>query len=125
MSEQTFDFEETKIICMGREQHRCLKCGLYLRAGQWPGYSCHHRANRRTADPQWRHSPANCVELCGTGTTGCHGWAHQHPEEANRLGYHLTWGQDPHTTPILDWRGRWLLLDDEGQYETTSKPKGQ
>ena len=116
------DFERAKPLVMGRQDHRCLRCGVWLRDGQWPGYAVHHRMNRRRADPEWRHSPANLVALCGTDNAiGCHGWVHRHPEEANRLGLYLRTGQDPRTTPVIDWRGRTLLLDDQGDYTTTTE----
>lgn len=30
--------------------------------------------------------PENLLALCGSGTTGCHGWLHAHPEEARKMG---------------------------------------
>lgn len=61
-----------------------------------------------------RHSPANIVELCGSGTTGCHGWVHQHVEEAERLGLIVPFGADPRDVPVFDWEGRWMLLNMDG-----------
>lgn len=61
-----------------------------------------------------RHSPANIVELCGSGTTGCHGWVHQHVKEAVRLGLIVPLGRDPRTTPVCDWQGIWLRLNQDG-----------
>jgi hypothetical protein len=69
---------------------------------------------RRAADPDVRHSPANIVELCGSGTTGCHGWVHQHVKEAERLGLIVPLGRDPRTTPVRDWQGIWLRLNQDG-----------
>lgn len=61
-----------------------------------------------------RHSPANIVELCGSGTTGCHGWVHQHVKEAERLGLIVPLGIDPLSTPVRDWQGIWLWLNQDG-----------
>ena len=61
-----------------------------------------------------RHSPANIVELCGSGTTGCHGWVHQHVKEAERLGLIVPLGADPRDVPVFDWRGDWLRLNQDG-----------
>lgn len=61
-----------------------------------------------------RHSPANVIELCGSGTTGCHGWVHQHVAEAERLGLIVPLGRDPRKVPVLDWRGRCLRLNQDG-----------
>ena len=59
--------------------------------------------------------PANGVALCGSGTTGCHGWAEHHPEHAARLGWRLRPGEDPHEAPwwhyVLGWR-RWVTGPD-------------
>lgn len=117
------EFDDTRDTCLGRDRHRCVRCGLYVRNGQWPGWSCHHRMNRLRADPAWRHKPANCVTLCGTGTTGCHGWVHQHPEAAHETGYYLRAGEDPHEKTVTNWQGDQLLYDDEGQQTTLRKGK--
>lgn len=45
-------------------------------------------------------SPANGVPLCGSGTTGCHGWAEAHPVDAALLGWRLEAGDDPLEVPI-------------------------
>ena len=117
-----FDFEASKPIVLARQETRCLRCGEYLRPHVWPGRACHHRRTRRGADPEWRHSPANLVYLCGEdNSTGCHGWVHQHPEEAHGTGYYLRAGEDPRGIPVLDWRGRWLLLDDDGDWRTVGR----
>lgn len=61
-----------------------------------------------------RHSPANIIELCGSGTTGCHGWAHAHPAEAERFGYIIPSWRAPLSVPIRDWNGDWWWLLDDG-----------
>ena len=65
-----------------------------------------------------RHNPANIIELCGSGTTGCHGWVHKHVAEAERLGLIVPLGGDPLTAPVCDWRGRWLRLNPDGTATT-------
>ncbi|MFF2631992.1 HNH endonuclease [Microbacterium sp. NPDC058021] len=59
-----------------REQGRCFLCRKQL---QWEargiGWSAHHRKPRGmggTSDPRIG-SIANCLIVCGSGTTGCHG----------------------------------------------------
>lgn len=68
-----------------------------------------------------RHGPSNIVELCGSGTTGCHGWVHQHVREAERLGLIVPLGRDPRTTPVRDWRGDWLRLNQDGTATTLTQ----
>lgn len=62
-----------------RDRDRCVVCGVYT-----PGGSLHHRQGRGGPDP---HRLANIILLCGSGTTGCHGWVHAHPEESYRAGW--------------------------------------
>lgn len=56
----------------------------------------------------------NGVPLCGSGTTGCHGWCEAHPVDAELLGWRLVAGSK-YTAPwwhhLWGWR-RWVI--DEG-----------
>ena len=107
------EFEDSKRIALERQGWHCLRCGANIHdPSRWPGRSGHHRQLRRAADPDVRHSPANIVELCGSGTTGCHGWVHQHVAE--RLGLIVPLGADPRDVPVFDWEGRRLLLNMDG-----------
>lgn len=45
-------------------------------------------SNRHERVPRGRGGPRdsfNTVILCGSGTTGCHGWVTEHPEDAERI----------------------------------------
>jgi hypothetical protein len=56
----------------------------------------------------------NGVPLCGSGTTGCHGWTEHHPLMADLLGWRLTNGRH-YTEPWYardGWR-RWVIIDGE------------
>ena len=67
-------FQESKRIALQRQGWHCLRCGTNIHdPSLWPGRSGHHRQLRRRADPAVRDLPCNIVELCGSGTTGCHG----------------------------------------------------
>lgn len=109
------EFDDSKRAALERQGWHCLRCGTNIHDPScWPGRSGHHRQLRRAADPDVRHSPANIVELCGSGTTGCHGWVHQHVTEAERLGLIVPFGLDPRDVPVFDWEGRWLRLNKDG-----------
>lgn len=77
-------------------QQRCARCGQ--RAANW-----HHRLPRSRGGPD---DPINLVALCGSGTTGCHGWVEHHPEQARR---------DRWTIPGYMLRGVYVGPDDEYQ----------
>jgi hypothetical protein len=54
----------------------------------------------------------NGVPLCGSGTTGCHGWAEHHPILAELLGWRLASGSE-YGEPwwnLQRWC-RWAILD--------------
>lgn len=102
------EFERSKRLVAQRQGWHCLRCGVNTHGGAW--HSTHHRQSRRFHD----NGPANLVRLCGSGTTGCHGWAHAHPAEVRRLGYIVPGWADPRTVPVRDWRGVWLWLDEDG-----------
>lgn len=56
---------------------------------------------------------ANGILLCGTGTTGCHGWAHANVLQATEEGLIVSTWADPSIMPIMTWRG-WVRIDDDG-----------
>lgn len=94
----------------------CLRCGGPL--GLY--YSLHHRKGRGGQAP---HSMANIVALCGSGTTGCHGWVHARPEESYRTGWLVKrlGADDPKDIPVLDLMGHWWLA---GEVLTPFSPGG-
>lgn len=62
------------------------------------------------------NAPANLLTLCGSGTTGCHGWVEHHPEWAKAHGWSVsrTWADgrlliDPADVAVWTWRG-WVLV---------------
>ncbi|HEY5785857.1 MAG TPA: hypothetical protein VIT65_13870 [Microlunatus sp.] len=74
--------------------------------------SMHHR---RKHGRVWK--PSNVIHVCGSGTTGCHGWIEAHPEKAHSLGLWLWDYEDPDAESIkMRWEHAraWWWLDDEG-----------
>lgn len=63
-----------------RDGFRCVRCGKVVSLGQ---FSIHHRILGNRKDRR----ASNLITLCGSGTTGCHGWVHAHPKDAMELGY--------------------------------------
>jgi 5-methylcytosine-specific restriction protein A len=60
------------------------------------------------------NQPAALIVLCGSGTTGCHGWTEAHPDQARALGYRVGQLENPADVPVL-WHGVRVLLDDDGR----------
>jgi hypothetical protein len=69
-----------------------------------------HRINRSQLGG---YSAGSGLAVCGSGTTGCHGRITEHPAEAYRKGWSVKSWDNPLTRPVL-YRGKWVLLDDEG-----------
>lgn len=90
-----------------RSQNRCERCGTQdsLR------WSFHHRKPRGmggSKDPAI-NSPANILLLCGSGTTGCHGWVESHREQAYEEGLLVHRNDDPDEIPVtLRYGTVWL-----------------
>lgn len=90
---------------------RCAGCG------RTSPLTCQHRRARGmggTSRLAIGH-PANGVALCGSGTTGCHGWTEHHPTLAGLLGWRLGPDEDPLAAPFwlgqYGWR-RYTVADD-------------
>ena len=61
------------------------------------------------------HLPANLIVLCGTGTSGCHGWVESNREKARELGYLIQKVESAEEIPFQDEKGKWWQLDNYGQ----------
>ena len=66
------------------------------------------------------HNVENLILLCGTGTTGCHGWVHNHPAESYEAGWLVHSWDEPLEVPVRSWRGL-LLLDADGGTTTVMR----
>lgn len=95
-----------------RDGESCVRCGRSL----WsvPG-SRHHRKPRSVAGLSERHTAANLVLLCGSGTTGCHGWVHSHVADAEAHGWLLSACQDPERVPVDTVRYGRVYLNLDGR----------
>lgn len=101
-----------------RDQFRCVNCGARMTVVSG---SRHHRMVRGIGG----HRVSNLILLCGSGTTGCHGWVHSHPVEARRRGLIIPANHRPQRDPmevpvmvLMEGIGKvWLLLDDDGGFE--------
>jgi len=99
-----------------RDHYACVRCGksLHVTSG-----SRHHRQRRAIGG----HQVSNVILLCGSGTTGCHGWVHAHPREARAAGW-IVRAEGlvaPETTPVqvvAAGQGSpliWVMLSPQGR----------
>ena len=88
--------------------------GVCERCGVRRAESVHHRINRSQGGP-W--TPSNCVALCGSGSTLCHGFVGENPTAASEEGFHLKPSQDPATSPVLYAGAGRVLLTADGYIE--------
>lgn len=78
-----------------------------------------HRKNRGQGG---RYDPSNGLDVCGSGTTGCHGYIHAHPEESYRKGWSVQSWADPAAVPFEHPDFGPVLLDDVGDLHLHREP---
>lgn len=115
--------ERTRRLVQRRDAWKCARCGRDA-GTHWSGDSIHHRRPRSHPWPGL-HQPANLLLLCGSGTTGCHGWVHAHPAPAYRLGYLVHMGKDPATIPVYYRTVGWQQLNADGTRTPAEPPSDQ
>lgn len=111
MSRATGPTPTVRKLVWARDDGHCAWCGFGVNPGD---HSLQHRRSRgmggtRRADA---NSPANLILMCGSATTGCHGWIEAHPTEAAARGFRLLQRADPTEIPALYADGTWLLGHD-------------
>jgi len=107
--------KDYRMAVFGRSGFKCERCGKSLGGGEH--VSVHHRSPRGmggTHDAKV-NSFSNLMALCGSGTTGCHGWIEKNRAIALEEGWLVSkWG-DPSTTPV-NVNGKMVYLTEEGGY---------
>lgn len=100
-----------------RDGRRCVRCGRSLYA---VGGSRHHRKLRSQCTRVEKHQVQNLILLCGSGTTGCHGFVHKHPTIAYENGWCVKSFQDQLEVPVRTWHGL-VYLTTDGKYSSTKE----
>jgi hypothetical protein len=94
-----------------RDRDCCVRC-----RGVDPLFGV-NRDHRRGRSLGGYTVPSNLQLLCGSGTTGCHGWRTENPNQAANEGYAVPswvhWREWP-ARRWIDGRQVWVLYDDEG-----------
>jgi hypothetical protein len=108
----------TRQAVAARAGYHCELCYTPI-SGQ---ASIHHRRPRRMGGTRRSdvNEPANLMLLCGSGTTGCHGWVESHRKNALADGIILYDRDIPAEHPYKDRHGNWWLIDKEGKKQATN-----
>lgn len=109
--------KETCRMVDDRDGRRCVRCGRSLYA---VGGSRHHRKLRSQCTRVEKHQVQNLILLCGSGTTGCHGFVHMHPTIAYENGWCVKSFQDQLEVPVRTWHGL-VYLTTDGKYSSTKE----
>lgn len=105
-----------------RDGDTCRRCGHAV----FDDFSRHHRIPRGTGGSALVDRVSNILKLCGSGSTGCHGWIESHRTDAEVLGYllpKLNPDIDPETEPIFIHEYGWVLLADNGSVTPCAAPR--
>jgi hypothetical protein len=105
-------FDRMRILI--RANFVCEFCGSNRGSNSMGFWSVHHRRPRGmggSKDPQ-TNSPENLLLLCGSGTTGCHGYFESHRKEAYESQIILHREQEI-PFEFKDKNGVWWKLDSD------------
>jgi len=111
---------EVRMSVMARAGFRCERCGVSI---QSIPMSIHHRRPRAMGGTHRVETnyPSNLMALCGSGTSGCHGYLESHRSEAMDYGFIVPQFEMPNNVPVKTIAG-WVMLNDDGSLTTTLEP---
>ena len=106
--------EETRWAVLARAFYKCERCNQNFLGVPM---SVHHRRPRMMGGSknEMLHEPANLIVLCGSGTSGCHGWVESNRAKARELGYLIQKIESAQEIPFRDETGSWWQLDNNAQ----------
>ena len=113
--------DDIRMTVMARAQFKCERCGQSV---QNIPVSVHHRRPRAMGGTKRLETnyPSNLMVLCGTGTSGCHGYLESHRTEAMDYGFIVPQYEMPSNVAVKTYIYGWVFLDDEGSLRTTIEP---
>ncbi|QJU52193.1 hypothetical protein SCB71_14580 [Herbiconiux sp. KACC 21604] len=95
--------QKTRTGVLGRDGYLCQRCGRTVGLGA----NMQHRRARGRGGRGREVSvnfPENLLSLCGSGTTGCHGWVTGHPRLSDECGWSVSTNATeygPESVPVL------------------------
>ena len=104
--------DEVRMNVMARASFRCERCGSTLMGVP---VSVHHRRPRAMGGTKRLDTnyPSNLMALCGTGTSGCHGWIEQNRQVAYEEGWLVRQHEEPSKVSVkLFLYGNSFISDD-------------
>jgi hypothetical protein len=116
---------KTVALVWRRDAGCCVRCGKQcVFAERGTDWSLQHRRARGmggTRRPD-TNSPQSLIVLCGSATTGCHGWVESNRTVALSNGWAVKSNSDPLLIPVA-YRGSHLWLTDDGDLTTNPYAK--
>lgn len=108
---------------LSRAGRQCEACGATVGDRRGVDFSIHHRRPRGMGGTQWfgANLTSNLMLLCGTGTTGCHGYVESHRTASIACGWLVPNWLDPTEVPAVVNR-EFVLLSNRGTYEEYPSP---
>lgn len=105
---------DDRLVVLTRAFFLCERCGKRVDQS-----SIHHRTPRGMGGTRKKeiNEPQNLLLLCGSGTTGCHGWIESHREEGYETGFLVRRGYKPEETPITPLDGKTFIIHKDGSKE--------
>lgn len=109
-----------------RDKGCCVRCSTELVGARGLSWSVHHRRPRGSGGTKlkWVNLPANLILLCGSGTTGCHGWVESHRAFARASGWlvPLNGVRLPSEVPVHHALHGVVVLNDFGGFDSQEHP---
>jgi len=111
--------KEVRAQVLSRASYKCERCGIPLSQGFY--YSLHHRTPRGMGGTKAErlNLPSNLVAICGSGTTGCHGFIESNRVMADDEGWLVSRYEESAEIPLFIYGVGWRYLTDEGTYSTS------
>ncbi len=106
-----------------RDGYQCVRCGGACHGRRGVDWSIQHRRARGSGGTRRpdANEPQTLILLCGSATTGCHGYVESHRDEALANGWAVRLNDDPLTKPVQHWVHGWVYLTADGRW-TTRRP---